>query len=168
MGKRFCDERGTGDEICDFGQWPASLEPFVVVQENIITTHRAGCARGLHYQVEPHAQAKMVTVLRGSAQFFWVPLGQDLPTGQVHSIILTDTAASLYTPANCAHGRLALADETQFLLKMSMPVSLEHRGEVNFRAKSLAIDLALPLREDLISQRDHDAPEWEMRRSSTR
>ena len=166
QGERFCDARGTSDEICGFEHWPASLEPFVVAQENVVTTHRAGCARGLHYQVEPYAQAKVVTVLRGSAQFFWVPLDNDLPSARVHSIILTDNAASLYTPATCAHGMLAVADETQFLLKMSMPVSLKHRGEVNFGAKSLFIDLTHPLREDLLSPRDRSASQWKVRRRS--
>lgn len=167
VGDRFCDERGTGDEICDFVHWPPSLEPFIAAQENVVTTHKAGCARGLHYQVEPHAQAKLVTLLRGSAQFFWFSMESDASPVEVNSIVLVADGASLYTPPEYAHGMLALADHTQFLMRMSKPISLPHRGAVSFMAKSLSIQFARPLREELLSPRDRDAPEWIKRSPST-
>lgn len=166
-GQAFDDERGYSHEICDLTSRPDSFDGFVPLQENLIATHAAGCARGLHFQVAPYAQAKLVTVVEGRAQFFWVSLRDDSAFPRVHSLTLSAATFSLFTPADSAHGFIALEDGTQFLLKMSAPVSLAHRGEINFLAKSLAIDFVHPLREDLLSLRDRAAPEWTMRRRST-
>lgn len=153
-GKSFADERGASDEIYDESAWPAALEPFVVRQENRITTRDRGCGRGLHYQIAPYAQAKLVTVLSGTAQFFWVDIESRAPIDDVHSVVLASGAVSLFTPGNCAHGMLALEDRTEFLLKMSQPVSIEHRGEIAFFDQAEPEKFAVPARLDLLSIRD--------------
>ena len=163
-GQEFDDERGKSCEICDLTSSPEHFEGFVTAQENLIATRVAGCARGMHYQLPPYEQAKLVTVLEGCAQFFWVSVRDNAAVPKVNSITLTAGAVSLYTPADSAHGFLAVEDGTRFLLKMSAPVSLALRGEVSFLSKSLTFDFAHPLREDLLSMRDRDAPEWTMRR----
>lgn len=163
-GQDFADERGSSHEIFDAASWPGNDGAFVAAQENLISTGSAGCARGLHYQVGPLAQAKLVTVLRGSAQFFWIPLADDSGAARAHSVVLAAGAVSLFTPGDCAHGFLALKDDTQFLLKMSAPTSPPHRGEVSFLSKDLAIDFEVELRRDLLSGRDSSAPNWTMRR----
>ena len=164
-GARFHDDRGTSEEIYDFSCWPPQMDRFTVVQENVVTTQSAGTARGLHYQIPPYDQAKLVTVLRGRAQFFWLSIVNDAPAAEINSIILTADAGSLFTPGNCAHGMLSLVDDTQFLLKMSAPISMAHRGEISMHAKSLSIDLASPIRDELLSERDRHAPGWNFRRS---
>lgn len=166
-GTTYRDERGVSDEIFDLTSWPNGLELFESVQENLVTSRYSGCARGLHYQIAPYSQAKLVTVVQGSAQFFWLPLHEKTPEIRVHSIILTAGASSLYTPENCAHGFLAIVDDTRFLLKMSSPVSSTHRGEIGFLSKSLSVSFAIPIREDLLSERDRNAPAWKMRRQTS-
>jgi dTDP-4-dehydrorhamnose 3,5-epimerase len=163
-GQEFDDERGHSREIFDLTSRPEGFEGFVTAQENIVATRAAGCARGMHYQVPPYAQAKVATVVKGTAQFFWVSLREKSALPQVNSIMLTAGATSLYTPADCSHGFVAVDHDTRFLLKTSAPVSLDHRGQVNFLSKSLKFDFACPIREDLLSPRDQNAPEWEMRR----
>lgn len=165
VGKCFADERGSSFETIDLSTSPAELEPFAAVQENLVLTEHAGTARGLHYQVGSSAQAKVVTVVRGAAQLFWLPLDQEAARPCVHSIILQAAAPSLYTPGNCAHGVLALEPDTAFLLKMSVAVSLKDRAEISLLARDLSIDFAVPIRTDLLSVRDRNAPSWTNRRT---
>lgn len=153
-GKSFADERGTSDELHDVSDWPAAIEPFLVRQENRVTTYKRGCGRGLHYQAAPFAQAKLVTVLKGSAQFFWVDAESRAPIDEVYSIVLEPGATSLFTPPHCAHGMLAAEDLTEFLMKMSQPISIGHRGELAFFDQATPEMLVVPLRYDLLSHRD--------------
>lgn len=163
-GKTFADDRGTSRETFDLDDAPvASLGAFAPTQENLVTTFEAGCARGLHFQIGGFAQAKLVTVLRGSAQFLWLQLDQRAAVAEVHSVILGSTAQSLFTPGNCAHGFLALEDNTQVLLKMSHPVTLAQRGEIRLLSDDLSISFARPIREELLSTRDRAAPHWSPR-----
>lgn len=163
-GASFDDDRGTSQEVCDLSSRPPQLPSFISVQENIVSTRLAGTLRGLHFQTSPCAQAKLVTVMRGSAQFFWVSNSEDTQLREVNSIILKADAASLFTPSDCAHGMLSLEDDTQFLLRMSAPISMAHRGEVSMLGKSLSFNFAGQFRGDLLSERDRHAPEWSMRR----
>ena len=164
-GQRFADERGESLETVDLS-WPELPIRFAAVQENLVRTHEAGCARGLHYQVGEHAQAKLVTVLSGAAQFFWLPLGTNEVPAVVHSVVLPADATSLFTPADSAHGFQALEDDTTFVLRMSAPVSLPHRGEVGLLSSDLALSPARSIVERLLSERDRSAPVWSRRRLS--
>jgi dTDP-4-dehydrorhamnose 3,5-epimerase len=158
-GKTFSDSRGSSFEIADFSIWPSQLEPFATVQENLVFSHHAGTARGLHYQRESNAQAKLVTVVHGAAQFFWMSLGAR-QKARVHSVVLRPGATSLYTPSDAAHGFLSLEPHTAFQLKVDRPVSLVDRGEINLLSKGLSIAFEVPVRRDLLSDRDRQAPQW--------
>jgi dTDP-4-dehydrorhamnose 3,5-epimerase len=159
-GDSFADERGTSQEVIDLADAPPGVRDAGMAQENLVTTYEAGCARGLHYQRGAAAQAKLVTVIAGSAQFLWLALDQSTAVAQVHSIVLSSASQSLFTPAGCAHGFIALDDETRFLLKMSHPVNLAQRGEIRLLSDRLAVVLARQVREDLLSVRDRHAPHW--------
>lgn len=151
-GKHFEDSRGVSDETYD-----ASIlngQAFSLVQENIVRTHQAGTLRGLHYQRPPFAQDKVVSVIKGRAQFFWAELGGNGDANVVDSVILEAGACALYTPGSCAHGFLALEDDTIFSLKMSAKVDFASRGEVSFWAEGVVCEFACPPRMDLLSERD--------------
>ncbi len=160
-GKRFADGRGASAETFDMlDAPPGAPTDFTLAQENLVTTFAAGCARGLHYQHGAFAQAKLVTVLAGRAQFLWLALDQDSAIARVHSIVLSSASRSLFTPATCAHGFLALEDDTRFLLKLSRPVDVARRGAIRLVSDRLAVSFEGPLREDLLSERDRHAPHW--------
>lgn len=165
-GKLFADERGKSCETCDLSNAPfAALKHFPLAQENLINNKEAGCARGLHYQNGAFAQPKLVTLLQGSAQLFWLPLGQTSMIAEVHSIVLSSPGQSLYTPSDCAHGLLALENDTLFLLKMASPIAIAERREIRLVSDRLSVTFARPIRLDLQSARDRDAPHWSPRSS---
>lgn len=88
------------------------------VQDNHLSSHR-GVLRGLHYQVAPHAQGKLVRVIRGSAYDVVVDIRSGSPTFGLWSAVTLDTAnhRQIWIPPGFAHGVLALEDDTQVLYK---------------------------------------------------
>ncbi|MGE4324000.1 MAG: dTDP-4-dehydrorhamnose 3,5-epimerase family protein [Sphingobium sp.] len=163
-GPNFADDRGSSYEAF-FGSADGSPLPvFPLVQENIIRTARAGCIRGLHYQLAPKAQGKLVTVLRGRAQIFWVALDDTSLPVKVHSLCLDADGASLYTPGNCAHGVMALEDDMLMALKFDQPVDLDMRGEISIEAEDIDIRFERPPLLDDLSKRDREAPVFAARR----
>jgi dTDP-4-dehydrorhamnose 3,5-epimerase len=88
------------------------------VQDNHSCSH-AGVLRGLHYQLPPHPQGKLVRVVRGSAFDVAVDLRHGSPTrGRWTGATLSaDNRRQLWIPEGFAHGFLALEDDTHFLYK---------------------------------------------------
>ena len=88
------------------------------VQENHSKSHQ-GVLRGLHYQLPPHAQGKLVRVIQGEVFDIAVDIRQSSPTfGQYVAEILSDKNKKLlYIPEGFAHGFLTLSKTSEFLYK---------------------------------------------------
>ena len=117
--KLFADERGYFMESFNQRAFDAAVgEPVTFVQDNHSRSDR-GVLRGLHYQLPPHAQGKLVRVVRGSAFDVVVDLRRASPTfGQWYGATLDAvTHQQLWIPPGFAHGFLALEDDTHFLYK---------------------------------------------------
>lgn len=120
----FGDERGWFMESFNERDFHAELgklglpipKPFV--QDNHSCSSR-GVLRGLHYQVAPTAQGKLVRVIQGSVFDVAVDIRESSPTYGMHvSVELSaENKRSLWIPEGFAHGFLALEDNTQFLYK---------------------------------------------------
>ena len=115
----FADERGCFLESFNERAFRASTGvdlPFVQDNESVST---AGVLRGLHYQVDPHAQGKLVHVGRGAVLDVCVDLRPESPTyGRHVSVQLTaERRNMLWIPPGFAHGFLAQEDDTLFLYK---------------------------------------------------
>ena len=78
-----------------------------------------GVLRGLHYQLPPHAQGKLVRVIQGEVLDIAVDIRESSPTfGQyVAEILSSDNKKQLYIPEGFAHGFLTLSDTSEFLYK---------------------------------------------------
>jgi len=84
------------------------------IQMNVSVSHE-NVLRGLHYQVEPHAQAKLVWVTSGIALDVFVDLRKDSPTyGQWDKVQLSPNGKRLYVPKGCAHGFVSKWKDTVF------------------------------------------------------
>jgi dTDP-4-dehydrorhamnose 3,5-epimerase len=92
----------------------------VFVQDNHSVSRR-GVLRGLHYQIPPNAQAKLVRVVRGEAFDVVVDIRRGSPTYGLHvaTVLSAVNRRLLYVPPGFAHGFLAVADDTEFLYKVS-------------------------------------------------
>lgn len=120
----FKDDRGWFMESFNEARFHAELAklglpaPRPFVQDNH-SCSQAGVLRGLHYQLNPHAQGKLVRVTHGAAFDVAVDIRQGSPTfGQWVGVELNaDNHRQLWIPEGFAHGFVALQDQTHFLYK---------------------------------------------------
>ena len=120
----FSDERGWFAESWNEQKFADALRaigqpaPRPFVQDNH-SCSKAGVLRGLHYQLPPHAQGKLVRVVRGSAFDVAVDIRRASPTfGRWAGALLTGSNhLQLWIPEGFAHAFLALEDDTHFLYK---------------------------------------------------
>lgn len=163
--KRYLDPRGYFAETYvrrDFADAGIGQE---FVQDNQSCSSAGGTVRGLHFQIPPFAQAKLVRVLRGRILDVVVDLRRASPSyGRHLSVELdADTGDQLYVPAGFAHGFCTLEADTEVFYKVDAVYSAEHDRGVNWADPALGIawpvseadavlspkDAALPLLRDL-------------------
>ena len=131
-----------------------------LVQCNVSFNARKGTWRGMHYQVAPYEEAKLVKCIAGAVCDVIVDLRPDSPTFKKH-LAVTLSARNrkmLYVPEQFAHGFLTLEDDTEVFYQMSEFHSPESaRG---FRWNDPEFGVQLPLEVAVISDRDASYPDF--------
>lgn len=119
-----------------------------------------GVVRGLHYQLAPYAQSKLVRVLSGKVLDVAVDLRKGSPTfGQWESIELTnDNKRSFLVPQGFAHGFSVLSKEAVFSYKCDNFYSPENERGIHPLDSTLNIDWKLPADKVLLSEKDRNQP----------
>ena len=118
------------------------------------TSHRAGTVRGMHYQVAPAEEAKLVRCTRGSVFDVLVDLRPESPTfGRWFGTELSaDNARMLYVPPMCAHGYQTLEDESEILYLTSAVYAPDAvRG---LRFDDPTVNVTWPLPPQSLSEQD--------------
>jgi len=117
--RRFSDDRGWFSETYNQRAVDEALGSEVRFVQDNHSRSAKGVLRGLHYQLDPHAQGKLVRVLRGAVLDVAVDIRRSSATfGQWVAVELTEeNQAQLWIPAGFAHGFLSLADGTEVLYK---------------------------------------------------
>jgi dTDP-4-dehydrorhamnose 3,5-epimerase len=119
-----------------------------------------GILRGLHYQVKPFAQAKLVRVIEGEVLDIAVDLREDSPTyGQWFGAHLSgENKLQLYVPRGFAHGYLVLSERALFSYKCDNFYSKEHEAGIIFNDPTLNIDWEIDLKNIVLSEKDKTLP----------
>jgi len=136
------------------------LEEVLGYQVNFVQDNESkstkGVLRGLHYQLPPYAQAKLVRVVKGSVLDVAVDIRKSSPTfGQHIAAELTgENKYQLFIPHGFAHGFVVLSDEAIFSYKVDNYYSPEYDRGIAFNDKDLAIDWRLPLEKLQLSEKD--------------
>ena len=122
-----------------------------------------GVLRGLHYQVENHAQAKLVRVLQGSVLDVAVDLRPDSETfGQYESIELSgENQKQFFVPRGFAHGFLVLSETATFFYKCDNFYNKESEGGLIYNDPNINIDWQFETENLLISDKDKVLPNLE-------
>src|SRR5262245_49591719 len=117
--KRHVDHRGWFSEIFHEKRLYDLGITCRFVQDNQAISIRAGTLRGLHFQLPPPAQAKLVTVLRGRILDVAVDVRRGSPTfgRHVSTELSAETGRQLYIPVGFAHGYLTLQDDVLLMYK---------------------------------------------------
>ena len=133
---------------------------FQFVQDNESLSPLTGTIRGLHFQIPPHAQGKLVRVLRGAAIDVAVDLRSKSPTfGQHVAVELSAQQANqIWVPAGFAHGICTTQPDTLVCYKVTDYWSPEHERFLRWNDPALGIDW--PVSEDAaqLNERDRNAP----------
>jgi dTDP-4-dehydrorhamnose 3,5-epimerase len=131
-----------------------------LVQCNISFNGRKGTLRGMHYQLTPYAEAKLIRCTRGAIYDVIVDLRRESPTfKQWVSVVLTAERRNMaYVPEDCAHGFLTLEDDTEVVYQMSQFFSAESARGV--RWDDPAFQIAWPHEIAVISERDKNYPDF--------
>jgi len=121
-----------------------------------------GVLRGLHYQLNPFAQAKLVRVISGEVLDVAVDIRQNSPTyGQHFSILLSaENKKQLYIPRGFAHGFIVVSETAEFFYKCDNYYSKEHDAGIIYNDPTLKIDWRLETDKILVSEKDKNLPEF--------
>lgn len=156
----YGDERGyfvetfREDKLSDFLGYKINF-----CQDNESQSSR-GVLRGLHYQLHPAAQTKLVRVIQGRVLDVAVDIRKGSPTfGKYVSVELSgENKRQLLVPRGFAHGFAVLEDNTIFAYKVDNYYSPENDRGIAFDDEALCIDWKIPKEELLLSQKDKMQP----------
>lgn len=163
----FADERGWFLESFNEARFEAALHqlgeplPRRFVQDNH-SCSQAGVLRGLHYQLPPQAQGKLVRVVQGAAYDVAVDIRRGSPTfGRwVGAELSAANRRQMWIPEGFAHGFVALRDDTHFLYKTTDVYARACERAIRWDDPAIGIDWPLPPGMDapLLSPKDVVAP----------
>ncbi|MBM3412173.1 MAG: dTDP-4-dehydrorhamnose 3,5-epimerase [Bacteroidetes bacterium] len=119
-----------------------------------------GVIRGLHFQTPPHAQTKLIRVLRGSILDVVVDIRKGSPTyGQVLAIELSgENKKQLLVPQGFAHGFSVLSEQTEVLYKCDALYNKTSEQGILYADPSLSIDWKIQPGKEIVSDKDQALP----------
>ncbi len=122
-----------------------------------------GVIRGLHYQLEPYAQSKLVRVLYGKILDVALDIRIGSPTfGKYFAVELSDiNKKQLYIPRGFAHGFSVLSDEAIVLYKTDNFYNKEAERGILYNDPSLGIDWKIPIEKQIVSEKDAKNPTFD-------
>ena len=154
------DERGWFARIYDESELEQNGVATRFAQGSLAFNKERGTLRGLHYQADPHAEAKLVRCIRGAVHDVIVDLRPGSPTFK-RWLAVELTAASgrmLYVPEGLAHGYLTLENESETLYLISAPYAPEAARGVRWDDPAFGIEW--PHEPRVMSEKDKAWPDF--------
>ena len=135
-----------------------------VAQCSVSYNHWRGTLRGMHYQVAPHQEVKLIRCIRGAIYDVIVDLRRDSPTFKqwIGMELSADTGRALYVPRGFAHGFQTLVDNTEVFYQISEFHDASCARGLRWNDPALAI--CWPMLPRVIAERDANYPDFEWRR----
>ena len=157
--KVFGDERGYFFESFSQRDFDVAVRPIRFVQDNE-SKSRYGVLRGLHFQLPPFAQGKLVRVVCGRVLDVAVDIRRGSPTfGRSIAVELTgENKRQLFIPRGFAHGFSVLSEEAVFQYKCDNFYAPECEGAIAWDDPALGIDWRLKPEEMILSEKDKKHP----------
>lgn len=157
--KVFGDARGYFFESFSQREFDANVGELRFVQDNESCSRR-GVMRGLHFQMPPFTQAKLVRCVRGAVLDVAVDIRRGSPTyGRHVAVELTeDNHRQFFVPKGFAHGFSVLSEVAVFQYKCDEFYHPEADAGISILDESLGIDWRIPLEEAVLSEKDTRHP----------
>ena len=160
----YKDERGFFTTIWSQRNLPRKYLEFPMKQCNAIYNHDYGTLRGLHLQLPPYAEAKLIRCIRGAIYNVILDLREGSPTFlQWYAVELSDeNYTSLFIPSGLAHGFLTLYDETEVFYQTSELYAPESIMGVRWNDRQF--NIRWPGEVRMISSKDKNIPDFDSAR----
>ncbi len=157
--KVFGDDRGYFMETFRQDLFEKNIRKINFIQDNESKSKR-GVFRGLHYQLPPFAQSKLVRVIKGKVLDVAVDIRKNSPTfGKYVAVELSEeNKRQLFIPRGFAHGFLVLSDEAIFTYKVDNYYAPEYDRNIRFDDPDININWNFPKEEIIASDKDKNAP----------
>jgi dTDP-4-dehydrorhamnose 3,5-epimerase len=155
----FADNRGYFYEVFTERDFAEQVCPIHFVQQNEAKSSY-GVVRGLHFQLPPHAQSKLVRVTKGRVLDVVVDIRRSSPTFGKHiAVELSDeNHLQLFIPHGFAHGYSVLSDEAVMEYKCDNYYAPDSEGAIAWNDAELAIDWQVPEDKIILSAKDQKHP----------
>ncbi|PDS40631.1 dTDP-4-dehydrorhamnose 3,5-epimerase [Rhizobium anhuiense] len=139
---KFGDSRGYFSEVFKDSWFRNNVADVSFVQDNESLSAQPGTVRGLHFQLSPFAQGKLVRCLRGALLDVAVDIRHGSPTyGKwVSTELSPENGSQLWVPAGFAHGFVTLQPDTLISYKVTAPYSAEHDRGVRWNDAEIGIE----------------------------
>jgi len=157
--KVFGDDRGYFMETFRQDLFEKNIRKINFIQDNE-SKSKKGVLRGLHYQLPPFAQSKLVRVIKGKVLDVAVDIRKNSPTFKQYVAVelSEDNKRQLFIPRGFAHGFLVLSEEAIFSYKVDNYYSPKHDRSIRFNDLDIGINWNFPKEELIISEKDKNAP----------
>ena len=154
----FADSRGFFIESFNSARFYSLVGEFAMVQDNH-SRSRVGVLRGLHYQLPPRAQGKLVMLVRGAVFDVAVDIRSESPTfGQWTGVYLSEeNHLQFWIPPGFAHGFVSLTDPADVIYKVTEYYSAEHDRSIRWDDPDIGIEWPLDAKP-ILSDKDANAP----------
>ncbi|HEX8524383.1 MAG TPA: dTDP-4-dehydrorhamnose 3,5-epimerase [Tepidisphaeraceae bacterium] len=158
--KKFGDHRGFFSETFNAKFLSEQGIGCTFVQDNHSLSVEKGVVRGLHYQVGPMAQDKLVRVVRGSILDVAVDIRRSSPTFGKHvsAVISAENWRQILVPIGFAHGFVTLEGNTEVVYKVSNYYSPAHERGIRWNDPGLGIEWGVSAEQAVLSKRDMEHP----------
>ena len=154
------DERGSFSETYNQMKFEKAIGQKINFCQDNLTHSKRSVLRGLHYQLPPYSQTKMVSVLQGEVLDVILDIRKGSPTfGQHFSQLLSaENQLQLFIPRGFAHGYITLSKTSIFHYKVDNLYHPESEGSIAPDDPNLKIDWQLPNAEWIRSEKDKNHP----------
>jgi dTDP-4-dehydrorhamnose 3,5-epimerase len=158
--KRFGDNRGFFAETYHKQRFAEAGVDMEFVQDNHSLSAVAGTVRGLHFQSNPFAQAKLIRVVRGRVLDVAVDIRRSSPTFRRHVAVelSAENGRQLLVPVGFAHGFCTLEPDTEVVYKVSAYYSAAHDHGLRWNDPSLGIEWPVTPADAVLSDKDRNQP----------
>lgn len=158
--KKFGDTRGYFMETFRQSLFEENIGRFAFVQDNQSISAEVGTVRGLHFQLEPKAQGKLVRCIAGALLDVAVDIRTGSPTYGKHvAVELTaENGRQLWVPPGFAHGFCTLVPNTEISYKVTDYYSAEHDRGLLWQDPALGIDWPVKAEQVALSDKDKRQP----------
>ena len=157
---RFLDERGFFSETWSERRFSEAGIMAAFVQDNHVHSSDRGVVRGLHLQIAPSAQGKLIRVVRGAIWDVAVDIRRGSPTYGVNAgvVLSAENWQQLWIPAGLLHGYCTLEPDTEVIYKVTAPWDRQAERGVAWDDPELAVRWPIAPDEAILSEKDRALP----------